>query len=394
MILISSPICIKTDGDPEAELVRIQQFLGAEYTERDKVGPKIQDFYLVGPQVSENVSHILKRLHVNFDLLDDDSQALGWGIWMPGTVRRDEAPLVQTFKHLPHLADRPVMVSEYSLQAGELIVVTRDSESFVVLTSVNDDPIPSAIRWFRWSTTKTNGRTRKQNPAGPEERKPAGEPESPRVAGGRVIHASRPWLTDLEPTSFAPLTAEQTSFQLTPMLDRDDAIELACQVANGPWARRIGDIYTQDALDIVSWSKEKDCPDIVKRVVELVHDPRLPLRVAGLTNIPVESLREMFAYRLRGGDRILVHADSTFRGQLMVRANWLLQAPSQSVRRWDFRFWRPGQPDTPTVVYSSLPNRAVFFLFGENNSHDVPMVPVGDTDRVNIVISFGKAMEF
>lgn len=393
MILVSSPIHIKTVGDPEAELRRVQQFLGAELTERDRVGPRIQDFYLVGPQVSENVAHVLKRLHVNYDMVDDDPLALGWGIWMPPTVSREDAPLVQTFKHMPHLAIRPVMISEHALRPGELIVVTRDSESFVILTSVNDDPIPPAIKWFRWSSSGSNGGPTKLKQAGGEERKPAADPESARVTDGRVVHTPRPWLTNHDIKAFAPLSSEDTSFQLTPMLDDDEAAELASQVANGPWARRIGDIYTQDALDIMSWSREKDCPDIVKRIVELVRDPKLPCRVAELTNVPVESLREVFAYRLRGGDRILVHADSTFRGQLMVRANWLLQAPGPPARQWDFRFWQPGKPDVPTVVYSSLPNRAVFFLFGENNSHDVPEIPLGGIDRINIVISFGKAME-
>lgn len=282
-------------------------------------------------------------------------------------------------------------MSEQQLQPGELIVVTEHCNSFVTLLPYEvTEVLPSSLQWFAWRGNLTLETSSPVIHKSDRAMTPPRDPMTPFVNPGPVVRATRPWLSDPHPDIAFKLTSETPSFQLSPLLSAKAFEALAIALSAAPWTRRVGDIYTQDSLNLLAWSQTSNCPGIVKKIVGQLQDPALIEKVAKVTGIPVTARRELTCYRLRPGDRILNHADTTCGGQLRVRINWLLQVPDPEKRPWDFRFWNPDFSENPPVVYSAQPNCAVFFLMGKETPHDIPVVPDNTRERINVVMTFGK----
>jgi hypothetical protein len=386
------PIHILTDDNPEPDLQRVGRFLRAHRVEQCGPGPKLDDLYLVGPYQNEMVARLLERFGQT-DVLNDRVKAtIAYGIWMQPDVRSTaEAPVVQVFKQVAGMGDHPLLIADNRLRPGELIVVPEECDSFVALASHLGAPLLQFVKWFAWRGSRSAARVHRQHEQ--VEARVSGRTTAPTtqaVVQGRMVNCLHPWLSDSECLAAAPLDDNRPSSQLTPMLPLEEAECFTRALVAGPWARRTGDIYTQDFLELRPWCHSGDAPEIVQRVVQRLSSPELPSMVTRLTGVHVEALRELVACRLRAGERILPHADTSYAGELLIRANWLLSVPEETQRPWDFRFWNPDYPAVAPVVYPSRPNHATFFLLGKNTPHDVPPVPDGAGERVNVVLSFGK----
>ncbi|MFO7032208.1 hypothetical protein B9T07_20225 [Limnospira fusiformis CCALA 023] len=388
MITIRNPIHIQTNDEVKSSLDRIQDFLSADAVIPCQPGIKIDDIFLVGPRHNQTITTVLKQLGCpKKENISADTNILAWGVWMPRSSKQLDAPVVQIFRLVAGLGDRPVLISDNQLEPGELIVVTEDCHSFVTLRPYQGEDLPPDIQWFAWVGNRQNPLQEKSTPSVTKSR--IAEPLTSSVNPGPVISASSPWLTDSSPNVQFNLTPETPSFQLTPMLPPEEFEALAKAMTLAPWTRRIGDIYSQDSLDIAVWSQTCGCPEIVKTLMQRLQKPEMVEQITRLTGVSVTAQREIFSYRLREGERILNHADGTCNGQLIVRINWLLQVPGSPLRKWDFRFWHPDRPEKPPIVYPSLPNQAVIFLMGKDTPHDITPIPKNSGVRTNIIMTFG-----
>ena len=343
-------------------------------------GLTVDEFRLIGPR---HLPHLMLRgTQFNEALAQTaaDPRARAWGVYLPSDVCESEAPLLMFFRQVDHLGNRPVLVREEHLRPGELVVVPATSE---VIAAVALDGAPGVERlvWYFWegspteATVPASGRKMSNTELGERQLIP-----------GPQIAVRAPWLTSGVEVEM-PFGPNRSSFQLGPMLSDEDQEQLAAALRSAPWLRREGEIYTQDSLDLLAWVRFGSGPPALAPLLDRLTDPRLIDRVARMCGTSLTRIREVYAYRLRAGERILVHADGTAGGQLLVRLNWLIQVPSG--RTDDLRFWNP-ESVTPAVVYPSRANCATVFEMGEANPHDVAPIPDGaDAERINIVMTFG-----
>jgi hypothetical protein len=185
------------------------------------------------------------------------------------------------------------------------------------------------------------------------------------------------------------LTNESQHFQLFPFLDKKSHELFRKEIEKSKlWVRRTGDIYTQVAMDIIEWSKQSDCPAIIKDVLGTFNNPLLIEKFSKLTGVDLKELREISAYRMINNEFVNNHADGTFNGFLKVRVNWLIQNPSS--RTDDMRFWNPFDVNGKITIYKAIENSITLFRIGEETPHDIAPVPNQiDKDRINIVFTYG-----
>jgi len=365
--------------DINADLASLSVLLDAQLAP-SAPGLTVGELCLIGPR---HLPHLMLRGLQSGKAVTsapDNPRARAWGVYLPPDVPESDTPLLMFFRQIDHLGNRPVLVKEEHLRPGELVVVPATSE---VIAAVSLDGAAGVERllWHFWEGISAEeilppcSRSISNTDLG----------ERPFVPGPQVA-LKAPWLTSGVEVEmlFGP---NRSSFQLGPMLSEEDHAQLVVALRAAPWLRREGEIYTQDSLDVLSWVRSGSGPGALAPLMARLTDSALVDRVARMCGTPLTRIREVYAYRLRAGERILVHADGTVGGQLLVRVNWLIQVPT--ARTVDLRFWNPAS-DKEAVIYPSRANCATVFQMGEANPHDVAPVPDdADADRINIVMTFG-----
>lgn len=382
MLTLTGPAQFVTTGDAlEHGLNAIGTLLEAR-AEACIPGYRLAELTVVGPRSNSAVADLLRDVGEN--VVFEHADAVAWGVWLPDDFDPAQAPVAQIFRFLPHLGKRPVLISENRMRPGELLVVGDASDFVLTLVSVAEDSAVCDLRWYVWRGKKPAAAPGVNEASLPE----VSNPDHVMFEEGRFFELPNAWLPRANGPFAAEHFAQAFSMQIGPMLNPSMAAAFADALSTAPWTRRSGDIYTQDSLDIVAWSRA-DAPAVVRDVVEFISQASTIERIVEITGVPVTHLRELFAYRLLADERILNHADTTFGGELLVRVNWLVAVPAP--REWDLRFWSPDREQTSGVQYRAIANRAVIFAIGPHTPHDVAPLRTGSTPRLNIVLTFGLA---
>ena len=99
-------------------------------------------------------------------------------------------------------------------------------------------------------------------------------------------------------------------------------------------------------------------------------------------------MNEIYAFKMRRGERIDFHADGTRDNQLLVRMNWALELPDPNERPYDMRFTKPLISDTNVYACPTIENSAIIFKVGQLAPHDVAPIPDNSSkDRINILLT-------
>lgn len=384
-MLVLHPIFLEVREPIDTVLDRICSFIGAETFQLAEPGLEYAQRVLVGPRDT-------LRLHVDKGSVmeticevvpGNGSNALAWGVHFPADLSL-QPPLLMLYKQVAALGNHPVLVSERHFVPGELVVVPESSETFAVISlESSSDPL-RCLQWFVW-----RGASKQERISHSLEAVVSDPPEDSIFRMGSVFVFSDPILKQGPLLIDAQLTSEVPFVQVGPVLDREDFDRLNEALLSAPWLRREGEIYTQDSLDLSAWIRSGNGSAELAQLIDSLKSQAFAEIVGRLFGVRLDIVREIYAYRLRPQERILVHADSTSDGQLVLRMNLLLSVPEG--RAVDFRFWNPAFPENPVTVFHATPNFAVCFLMGPETPHDVPPVPLGaHTCRVNIVLTFGQ----
>lgn len=364
----------------------VNDLLGVVAVEADAPGPIVDDLRLLGPRRGPLVERYLGPADGD---AGEVSEAVAWGLWADRTMPPELAPVVQVFRRVPGLGARPVLVSENKLCAGDFLVVTADCDAIVALPLITGAADAAFLHWFSWRGAPAQARPAEADAVEASEDDPDLTPPHEH----RTLRAAGPWLSGASLEGDGRLSPEHPALQITPMLPDAQSDDLARAIAAGPWCRRAGDIYSQDCLDLGAWVDAGAAPEVVRSLVARIRAPEMPARVGQTVGVEVEALRELFAYRLRAGERILRHSDTQYEGQLLVRINWLLAVSETPARPYDLRFWDPSDGERLRYAFPARPNHAVFFLIGDDNPHDVPVMPPDASPRINLVLTFGRSTE-
>jgi len=394
MIEFREPFSFITDSI-EKGCTQIAKLFCSTYSLNKKDISRLDGNYVVGPNIL--VKEIANGVHFkeifeseNPDFKLKNKCSIAKGLFVPFDYEKADLPIVLYYKIVPELKNKPVLTKEYKMKPGEFLIIPESSEVLCVVSYQDSrmdakTELPKEFIWIDFSkegytvTPKFNFNLENAETS-PEKRalKKGNNVELPE----NLIETS---ISSLK-NSFANSSQH---FQLFPFLNNRTHELFKEELEKSKlWVRRTGDIYTQVAMDIIEWSKQMDCPSIVKDVLKIFESPLLIKKFSKLTNIDLKELKEISAYRMVNNEFVANHADGTFNDLLKIRVNWLVQNPSS--RTDDMRFWNPFDKTGKVTIYQAIENSITVFKMGEETPHDIAPVPNQiDKDRINIVFTYG-----
>lgn len=383
---IRYPIHAHVDANPEAALERLATLVDGVAVRYASPGLSHGPLVLVGPRRNEAANRLI-ALRTGQPEISPPTEAapepvVAWAVHLSPQTPSAQAPVVMVYRFVPALGGAPVLITENRMIPGELVFVPESSETIVTI-ALYPECDPAGLTWH-----SVIGSTPASRSLPSIAITAVREPEGPTLQPD-CIALSAPLFGKEEPAELDLLGEHCRSVQVAPVLDWHEHEVLQEYLSRAPWQRREGDIYSQDSLDIVQWVLAGDGPRELVDLVERLQSTAVVKRVARLTGQAITKTHEVFSYRLRPGERILVHSDSTEGGELLLRINWLVASPTG--REFDMRFWDPENPQAPVQLYSARPNSATVFLLGDETPHDVAPIPwQTEESRYNFVLTFGN----
>jgi hypothetical protein len=398
MINFQLPFCCRPPEVSQSYAL-IGAALGATQFAADQAAFKCGRLYLIGPEhllwacasnpQIEWHETILSYLNKS-KTKDAGRKVLGKGLYIPLDYAEPNLPIALYYRLVKELGDKPVLVQEYRMNPGDLLVVP-DSSTVVCCVSYQDSrtdaitSMPEEFQWICWTGTESV-----KDPMA------IGSDKAEKVQENKWFETPPRNLTFSPCFINAPknelvrcLDDSTQCVQLYPLAHSGEMQQLReALLASPAWIRRTGDIYTQVAIDLNELIKTPNCPAIVHKFVSTFKSQDFVDRVSAITGLALTELREIATYRMVGGEYISNHADGTFGGYLKVRLNWLLQNPV--ARKTDLRFWDPEKPALGRITFDAKENALTVFFVGEETPHDItPLPDTVEKDRLNIVMSFG-----
>lgn len=397
MMNFRQPYSFVTDNI-ETSLTKISQLYEAELSLKCEF-QRLERLYIIGSnrllksflnnqsvfkkESSLFASNIKNELHLS-------DETIAKGFYVPSSYQESDLPLVLYYKLVDELNGKPVLISEFKMKPGEFLIVPESSEILCAISyqdSRIDDVIdlPDIFKWFSW---KKNGYSFTDNDITKSDNIDL-TPENRKLESGIHISLQKDiFHTDISDISCV-MNKSCIFFQLSPFIpvEEHQAFRKAMKNSN-LWLRRTGDIYTQLGMDVIEWSQQDDCPEIIKKVLKRFSDELLIKKLSKLSGIKLSELKEISGYKMLAGEFINNHTDGTYNNQLKLRLNWLVQNPKE--RTFDMRFWNPSESNGTVTLFKAIENAITVFIMGEKTPHDItPMPDLIEKDRINIVFTYG-----
>lgn len=350
--------------------------------------------YILGPNhlidfVSHSKEFFNKFSNADLQSIKKEINIVARSFYAPDDYAFPDLPVVLYYKLVPELNSKPVLVKEFKMKPGELLIVPESSE-YLCAISYQDSrmdakcKLPEEFLWFDFVRDGFTSKTIFNFNLEHADKSIEGR----KIQKGNLLYLDKT-IFESHMLHFQNQFIDKEYFQLCPFIPDNEYASLKEVMASSDlWIRRTGDIYTQVALDIKAWSELDICPSIVLKIIDYFKNELFIFSLSNLTGINLNSLLEISAYKFVANQFVGNHSDGTFGGALKVRVNWLIQNPKN--RTSDMRFWDPFDKNGVVTEFEAIENSITIFKLGDETPHDIsPMPDVIDVERINIVLTYG-----